>query len=49
MNNKLTDSLNKNIILNYMSLEQNQLPKLKNNHFNGIKKAHITRNNSTKN
>ena len=49
MNNKLTDSLNKNIILNYMSLEQNQLPKLKNNHFNGIKKAHIIRNNSTKN
>ena len=49
MNNKLTDSLNKNIILNYMSLEQNQLPKLKNNHFNGIKKAHIVRNNSTKN
>ena len=49
MNNKLTDSLNKNIMLNYMSLEQNQLPKLKNNHFNGIKKAHIMRNNSTKN
>ena len=49
MNNKLTDSLNKNIMLNYMSLEQKQLPKLKNNHFNGIKKAHIIRNNSTKN
>jgi hypothetical protein len=49
MNNKLTDSLNKNIMLNYMSLEQNQLPKLKNNHFNGIKKENIMRNNSTKN
>ena len=49
MNHKLTDSLNKNIMLNYVSLEQKQLPKLKNNHFNGIKKAHIIRNNSTKN
>ena len=49
MNHKLTDSLNKNIMLNYMSLEHKQLPKLKNNHFNGIKKALIIRNNSTKN
>ena len=45
MNNKLTDSINKNILLNYMSLEQNKLPKIKNNHYNDFKKL---RNNSTK-
>ena len=51
MNHKLTDSLNKNIMLKYMSLEQKQLPKLKNNNFKGIRNAHahIIRNNSTKN
>ena len=49
MNSKLTDSLNKNIFLNYMSLEQKQLPKIKNNNYNDIKKTSIIRNNSTKN
>ena len=49
MNNKLSDSLNKNIFLNYMSLEQNKLPKIKNNHYNEIKKLSNLRNNSTKN
>lgn len=49
MNNKFADSLNKNILLNYMSLEQNHLPKIKNNNLNDIKKIHNMRNNSTKN
>lgn len=48
MNCKLTDSLNKNIFLNYMSLEQKQLPKIKNNNYNDIKNTSIIRNNSTK-
>ena len=49
MNNKFADSLNKNMLLNYMSLEQNNLPKIKNNNFNEIKKLPYMRNNSTKN
>ena len=49
MNNKFADSLNKNMFLNYMSLEQNHLPKIKNNNFNEIKKLSYMRNNSTKN
>ena len=49
MNNKFADSLNKNILLNYMSLEQNHLPKIKNNNLNDVKKIHNMRNNSTKN
>ena len=48
MNNKLSDSINKNILLNYMSLEQNKLPKIKSNHYNDIKKISGLRNNSTK-
>lgn len=49
MNNKFADSLNKNMLLNYMSLEQNHLPKINNNNFNEIKKLPYMRNNSTKN
>lgn len=49
MNNKLSDSLNKNILLNYMSQEQNKLPKITNNHFYDLKKLSNIRNNSTKN
>ena len=48
MNHKLSDSINKNILLNYMSLEQNKLPKIKNNHYNDIKRISALRNNSTK-
>lgn len=47
MNNKIADSLNKNIIFNYMNLEQNHLPKIKSTNFNEIKKLHNIRNNST--
>ena len=47
MNNKIADSLNKNIILNYINLEQNQLPKIRNTNYNEIKKLHNLRNNST--
>lgn len=49
MNNKFADSLNKNLFKNYMSLEKNHLPRIKNNYFNDIKKIHNLRNNSTKN
>ena len=47
MNNKIADSLNKNIILNYMNFEKNHLPKIKNINYNEIKKLHNIRNNST--
>ena len=47
MNNKIADSLNKNIFLNYMNLEQNQLPKIRSTNYNEIKKLHNIRNNST--
>ena len=47
MNNKIADSLNKNLILNYMNLEQNHLPKIKSTNYNEIKKLHNIRNNST--
>ena len=43
MNNKFTVSLNKNLFKNYMSLEKNNLPKIKNNYFNDIKKIHNLR------
>ena len=45
MNNKLLDSVSKNIMLKFMNMEQKQLPKIKSNLYNEIKKI---RNNSTK-
>lgn len=47
MNNKLADSLNKNI-LNYMNLDGNQLPRIKNHNFNEIRRMSHMRNFSTK-
>ena len=50
MNNKLKESLNKNMILNYMNLAQNKFPKIKNNYqYNNIKRMINIRNNSIKN
>ena len=46
MNNKMKESLKRNILLNYMTLEQSHLPKIKNTNYNGLKKM---RNNSSKN
>ena len=49
MNNRLKESLNKNMILNYMNLGQNKFPRIKKNYqFNEIKKMFNIRNNSTK-
>jgi len=50
MNNKLKESLNKNMILNYINLGQNKFPKIKNNYNNSeIKKLFNIKNYSTKN
>lgn len=46
LNNKLTDSLRKNIILNYINLDRNKLPRIQNN--NNIKKYGSMRNYSSK-
>ena len=50
MNNKLKESLNKNMILNYINLGQNRFPKIKNNFNNSdVKKLFNIKNYSTKN
>ena len=50
MNNKLRESLNKNMILNYINLGQNRFPKIKNNFNNSeIKKIFNIKTYSTKN
>ena len=45
LNNKLTDSLRKNLILNYINLDRNKLPRIQNNN---IKKYGSMRNYSSK-
>ena len=50
MNNKLKESLNKNMILNYMNLVQNKFPKINNyNQYHQIKNIYNIKNNSIKN